>query len=432
MNWTDYCPLALRTEAIPSIHYAGMAEHPEYQDLRKRATRLMHAAAGLVTETQELADAETPKNVAEELGDCFWYLPIIADCFPGYAALDHEMVDEYLKSGPLKAMQHHAAELLNYTLKRHVIYGKELEVAKVTHHAEHYAAALIAMCKRMGVKPGECMEANIKKLEKRYPKLRFDVEDTSNRNVEHELSHIQPPPFSTPMLPDEHHPEVEEPAIMGAGCYNPTASVIPAIQDMHKLSDSQKIATVEAMMSDAGYYLSPYAQKELGIKRVMPILDMRKIIMGLIPDNIVLDAHALHVEENAAGDICIKLVATPLDSVSYDEIFEESAMLAEMDEPVTYEGFCYLLRNEMTEAAACTAISTMALVLSNSYRRQGANALAEGFKAVYVNVMSNAKLELVIEDGFQLLRLLYPDPFPAGMLYNMLAKLVKGAQDAAE
>ena len=402
MNWNEYCPLALRTEAVPSIHYAGMAEHPEYQDLRKRATRLMHAAAGLVTETQELADADSPKNVAEELGDCFWYLPIIADCFPGYALVDHEMVDEYFRSGALKAMQHHAAELLNYTLKRHVIYGKELEVAKVTHHAEHYAAALIAVCKQAGVKPGDCMEANIKKLEKRYPKLRFDVEDTSNRDVEHELSHIQAPPM---------------------------ASVMPAPHDMSKLSDSQKIATVEAMMSDAGYYLSPYAQKELGIKREMAMLDMRKIVMDLIPDNIVLDAYALHVEENAAGDICIKLRTEAMESISvYDEVFNTLSC--------GQEHFSFIMRNEFTETEACAIISSMALALAMRYRDLGANSLAEGFKTTYVKIMESATIERNLADGYSLYCMLYPEGHTEGNLAPALKKFKQGSdwsiEDAAE
>ncbi len=204
LTWSEYVKLASRTESIPINHYSMLAttdtpcvDSPVFD----KATRLLHAAMGLVTETQELSDFNGDRvNLIEELGDCFWYLPIIQD------TLQHPLVG-VVSPDPLgfddcvANMKREAAELLNLIGKRHIFYGKPLEVEQVRNHTRNYLYWLMAACESIKVDITACWEANIKKLEKRYPKLRFDESDAVNRDTVNELSHILPGQ-GTPSVPE--------------------------------------------------------------------------------------------------------------------------------------------------------------------------------------------------------------------------------------
>lgn len=199
MNWQDYVKLAKRTETVPEIIYSTIPgpndnfDMSEERELRnnemRRATRLMHAVAGLVTETQELVESESGRNTTEELGDCFWYLAIAFDelemLLPLYGT---QFTGKYYVDG----MQHHAAELVDSVIKRHIFYGKPLDIGKVKLLLESYTTCLMSYalaCNQYSL--SEILEANVKKLEKRYPDLRFNGEHAVNRDVENELSHIK-------------------------------------------------------------------------------------------------------------------------------------------------------------------------------------------------------------------------------------------------
>lgn len=198
MNWQDYVQLAKRTETVPEIIYStipgpnsnfDMAEERELRNTEmRRATRLMHAVVGLVTETQELVEFKGERNLVEELGDCFWYLAIAFDeldmLLPLYGT---QFTGKYYVDG----MQHHAAELVDSVIKRHIFYGKPLDIGKVKLLLESYTTCLMSYalaCNQYSL--SEILEANVKKLEKRYPDLRFNGDHAINRNVENELSHI--------------------------------------------------------------------------------------------------------------------------------------------------------------------------------------------------------------------------------------------------
>lgn len=201
-SWEHYCKLARKTESIPKIIYEFLDETGDTSltPSMQWATRLAHAAAGLVTETQELIDGWNTlghQNRIEELGDCWWYIPIIQDVTKwniGKWGTRYTEDDGPLPDLPtiFNNLQTHAAEILNITFKRHIIYGKELELDKLETAARLYILALSDINKYMGYSIYEIWEANIEKLAKRYPDGRFDLEATSNRNVEKELNHIDP------------------------------------------------------------------------------------------------------------------------------------------------------------------------------------------------------------------------------------------------
>jgi NTP pyrophosphatase (non-canonical NTP hydrolase) len=82
MNSKSYIKDAIKTE---STNFSGMNERLNDDGLK----RLLHAGIGLSTESGEFLDAlkkhifygrELDKvNLAEEMGDMFWYMAIVAD-----------------------------------------------------------------------------------------------------------------------------------------------------------------------------------------------------------------------------------------------------------------------------------------------------------------------------------------------------------------
>lgn len=82
MNTQEYVKLAIKTE---STDFTAMNSRLENDGLK----RLLHAGIGLSTESGEFLDAlkkhifygkELDRvNLAEEMGDMFWYLAIVAD-----------------------------------------------------------------------------------------------------------------------------------------------------------------------------------------------------------------------------------------------------------------------------------------------------------------------------------------------------------------
>lgn len=208
MNWNEYSALALRTESIPENYYskinpkigypAGLQEWKPHEN----ATRLLHAAMGLVTETDELEDHKDRINLVEEIGDCFWYLPIIQEVVPEFNIQPILMarLDIGTANYNLRECRRYASALIDLVGKRHIFYGKELDTKKLLEVTESYVYYLVRYCACMQIKLEDAWEANIKKLEKRYPDLRFDGEQAVNRDVDNELSHINP---EDPVSPEQ-------------------------------------------------------------------------------------------------------------------------------------------------------------------------------------------------------------------------------------
>ena len=82
MNTQEYVKLAIKTE---STDFAAMNKRLDNDGLK----RLLHAGIGLSTESGEFLDALKKHifygkkldrvNLAEEMGDLFWYLAIVSD-----------------------------------------------------------------------------------------------------------------------------------------------------------------------------------------------------------------------------------------------------------------------------------------------------------------------------------------------------------------
>lgn len=188
MNWNEYKALAIRTESIPTnsfekVPYDIDAFGPGDMFLaNKSATRLLHATMGICTELAELEDGQGAVNAVEEVGDVLWYLAIADDVIGWY---------KYNRISDQKANLYWVGEL-NDAMKRHLFYGAELNIDKmITACVAIYRELVVALADREFLIE-MAMEANITKLEKRFPNKYFDAQAAVTRDVENELSHIDP------------------------------------------------------------------------------------------------------------------------------------------------------------------------------------------------------------------------------------------------
>lgn len=335
ITWQEYCSLAAKTESIPTNHYGKLiGDAPVDLAIHTRATRLLHAAMGLVTETQELADATSYQNFAEELGDCFWYLPIIESAL-GRPLNFHSTF--YIGAATaqllLSEMQTLAAELLNLVGKRHIFYGKPLEVSAVLRIADEYASTLYTLVLHLGLTLNDVLSANIAKLAKRYPKGTFDSTDAVVRDVKAELSHIPgsalPAPIPAPDLVLDRDPSVPV--------------ELPLTPELEEGLEAMAAAAPDPWPSEAN----------------------RELVEAYIS------------EETSAATY----------NEMFDTVEEEAFKLETMG----------LTPSEYTQF-----VTGMVMDISTHYRKMNANALAEGFKRVYLALMEEG---MGTTDAFEIYKL---------------------------
>lgn len=167
----DYVQLALRTEST-------QWHEPNH--------RLLHAAMGLVTETAEFAASTDDKNYVEEMGDILWYVAIACDVLEISLDEAEESVLDFDPSPWGDNLIFCAAEILDM-LKKSIFYGKPICLQKV---AEQLGRILILITIEGDTPLDEVMAANIFKLEKRFPELKFSQERALDRDVENEMNHF--------------------------------------------------------------------------------------------------------------------------------------------------------------------------------------------------------------------------------------------------
>ena len=88
-----------------------------------------------------------------------------------------------------EGMQTESAEFTDM-LKKHLFYGKEFNRANAIEEVGDLMWYVGVACDELGVSLDSILQMNIEKLAKRYPN-KFTEEDAINRNVEHEMSHIE-------------------------------------------------------------------------------------------------------------------------------------------------------------------------------------------------------------------------------------------------
>ena len=78
-----------------------------------------------------------------------------------------------------------SAEILS-ELKKELAYDKKLDTTKVIEEMGDVTWGLALLASELGVSFSQVFEANIKKLEARYPDLRFSADHANNRDTEAE------------------------------------------------------------------------------------------------------------------------------------------------------------------------------------------------------------------------------------------------------
>lgn len=169
----------------------------EYQALSVRTMKedshlmkILHCTMGMVGEVGELMELEPGlydkyfnpipdmlDKIKGELGDCMWYLAnlyhLLQRPFPQIT-----ISDQGIETNDLIIA---AAELTDL-VKKSVFYGKSLDEAKAGEIADRYLCLIASRTFDIEVDLYEVLEANVKKLEKRYPNLCFNADHAINRD----------------------------------------------------------------------------------------------------------------------------------------------------------------------------------------------------------------------------------------------------------
>jgi hypothetical protein len=155
-----------------------------------RMIRLLHAGLGMSSELAELETAihKDPidlVNVSEEAGDLFWYVSIAINT---------------LGFNPTDISKHETSELgcarladaidsvvwctgeFNDLLKKHLFYGRELNLIKMENVLSQICVAISGICAACDKTPAQVREVNIAKLKARF-KDKFTEVAALNRDL---------------------------------------------------------------------------------------------------------------------------------------------------------------------------------------------------------------------------------------------------------
>lgn len=167
----NYIELALRTEST-------QWNEPDH--------RILHAAMGLVTESAELLSSTDKGNFAEELGDILWYLAIACDAMGITFDETMECAADFRPSLIVgrEDLVNASAEILDI-IKKSVFYGKLSPPHKMV---ELLGEIILTVANFEDL--DKVQAANIEKLEKRFPELKFTRERAIDRDVKNEISHL--------------------------------------------------------------------------------------------------------------------------------------------------------------------------------------------------------------------------------------------------
>lgn len=188
MNGQQFSQLALRTES---------------QNFRTDivSPRIIHAAAGIVTETGELLEAIYSDrldniNVAEEIGDVAWYTALMLDCL-GLKWDDIGIPDNSMRAiistVPLTTYAAKAsiqAGRIMDAIKRGLFYAKDLNVAVIIESLARMYDELYGILAQFNVPIEAVWAATINKLKVRYPG-KFTEDLAVNRDLEAERKALE-------------------------------------------------------------------------------------------------------------------------------------------------------------------------------------------------------------------------------------------------
>lgn len=155
---------------------------------------LWHGATGVAGETGELLEAILfppvsgidVVNVREELGDLFFYIEQIVQ--RSGITLDWDALHELARNNIISvdAIRHaasiavHGSQVLD-TVKKTALYNKTLDMELLTNQMSALAVSMLTLGLMFGLSRGECLNANIIKLSKRYASLSYSDKAAQER-----------------------------------------------------------------------------------------------------------------------------------------------------------------------------------------------------------------------------------------------------------
>lgn len=183
MTGDEYIKCALRTESDKFC-------------IDMVSPRIIHAAAGIVTEAGELLEAVTRKridkiNIIEELGDITWYSALMMDAL-GLAFDDlGNITNVRVRYVAIEVASDICIEAcrIQDVIKRGLFYG-EIDYDRIRIGLRSIYAILNAIAVCEGATLSHIWNANIKKLKGRYPD-KFDVNRSLDRDINTERDAIE-------------------------------------------------------------------------------------------------------------------------------------------------------------------------------------------------------------------------------------------------
>lgn len=154
---------------------------------------LLHAAIGLATEANELSQAvnhlgeiKDKINMAEEIGDLWWYWALIVrELYWDVGVLPGSFVPDHTGASTLQlvnAVNNSAIDFLDYIGKKVAFYGKPISASVIEQKLLPLISASQVLAERCGYTTENCMERVVEKLKVRYPE-KFTLELAENRDL---------------------------------------------------------------------------------------------------------------------------------------------------------------------------------------------------------------------------------------------------------
>lgn len=180
MEWNEYKEMSEKTLST-EFH------------VEKRDELLLHAVIGVLTEVEEILDndGEDRTNLAEEVGDIFWYLAIIgrefnmdfpegkeySTLFKDKVGYTHNMTSNHIIIPIIKE----TCQLLDM-MKKKLYYNKPIDDVKFQSITTSIMIHISTYCKMFGLDKKSICQTNIDKLRARYGD-KFTSERAINRNL---------------------------------------------------------------------------------------------------------------------------------------------------------------------------------------------------------------------------------------------------------
>ena len=151
--------------------------------------RMLHGIVGICTEMGEIVEAYERTNidlinVAEEVGDAFWYTGVLLDEL-NIARVDVQDGLEIPCDALPKTLLSQSADMLDKT-KKTMFYGKEYDVNVLADQVTRFYASLCyfvrGLNKDLDVTKEKIWTINLNKLKIRYPE-KFNLNDAEVRDL---------------------------------------------------------------------------------------------------------------------------------------------------------------------------------------------------------------------------------------------------------